>query len=48
MYIYIYIQSGGPNRERLYRAGYSPPRAGGGRADQARVEWKPCAEWRTE
>ena len=37
------VQSGGLNRERLYRAGYSPPRAGGGRADQARAEWKPYA-----
>ena len=32
------VQSGGPNRERLYRAGFSPPRAGGGRADRVRVE----------
>ena len=28
-FAHVYMQSGGPNRERLYRAGYSPPRAGG-------------------
>ena len=26
-FAHVYMQSGGPNRERLYRAGYSPPRA---------------------
>ena len=35
------MQSGGPNRERLYRAGFNPPQAdqtGGRRADRVRAE----------
>ena len=35
------VQSGGLNRERLYRAGFGPPRAdrmGGRQADRARAE----------
>ena len=34
------VQSGGLNRERLYRAGFGPPRRIGldGRADRTRVE----------
>ena len=35
------MQSGGLNRERLYQAGFNPPRAdraGGRRADRARAE----------
>ena len=39
-FAHVYIQSGGPNRERLYRAGFSPPRAdrAAGAVDQVRAE----------